>query len=81
MSNMPTEYALNAVNQGVTSLGIKGTSCELGHITGLTSYCSYQWHRPRDREEVIIIAHRLDIVLKDQPHNAQHRHGLLRNGP
>jgi hypothetical protein len=33
MSNMPTEYALNAVNQGVTSLGIKGMSFQDDSMT------------------------------------------------
>lgn len=77
-----TEYALNAVNQGVTSLGIKGTWASITlFVTSADSLISYQWNRPRNREEVLIAAHRLPIVLQDQPHNAQYRHGVLRHGP
>ena len=59
------EYALNAVNQGVTSLGIKGMFV-FGSFEdeNLTCLCSHKRHCPCDREEVIVTPHRLRIVIE-----------------
>lgn len=75
-----TEYALNAVNQGVTSLGIKGTLDSGLLLPILTQKSSYQWNCPRNREEVIVTAHRFVFIVKSQPDNPEHRHGLLGHG-
>ena len=47
-----TEYALNAVNQGVTSLGIKGMASKIYcAMLLMLIFVSYQWYSPGHGEE------------------------------
>lgn len=75
------EYALNAVNQGVTSLGIKGTTkAALFPDPLLTCARSNEWHCPRDRKEVLFTPDRSSLALQSFAHHPQHRYGLQRYG-
>lgn len=80
--DMIIEYALNAVNQGVTSLGIKGMLFDRSDTNDNDlMQPSNQRHRPRHRKEVLITPNRRLILLQNLTHHTKHRHGLLRNGP
>ncbi|KAJ5910905.1 uncharacterized protein N7473_000208 [Penicillium subrubescens] len=68
------EYALNAVNQGVTALGIKGenrksspgspSSTPSPRALRLTIPSSHQWNCPRYRKEILLAAHRPPSLSK-----------------
>ena len=73
---MIIEYALNAVNQGVTALGIKGMSRH-NHVsldgieeTKKKGNFSYKRCRTSNREKIFFAAHRPSIPLKSFIDNA-----------
>jgi hypothetical protein len=78
-----SEYALNAVNEGVTSLGIKGSLSMITSkaITGiLTSKSSYKRCCPGHGKEILITAYRPRFPLQSIFDHPKHWYGIFRNG-
>lgn len=62
-TDLNVEYALNAVNQGVTSLGIKGVIRMLQVENTDLLIGSYEWNCSCHGKEIVLSPHRSAVAL------------------